>query len=705
MLELENKIPLTQDNLESLNLTHLLTDSDLKKLGSFVHEGYLRDEASRINWKERTDAAMDLAMQITSYKNFPWPDCSNVAFPLVTIAVLQFHSRAYPALLSGPNIVKCRTIGPDEQGIERARANRIGTHMSWQCLEEDTDWEEQHDRLLINVACVGTAFTKTYYKGHSHSDLVMAKDLVMNYYTKSVDACPRKTHIIPLFHNDIYESVKRGNFHDVLSDSWFQTFAPGTSEDNKSGDQRHGTQPPSPDATTPFISLEQHVNVDLDQDGYAEPYIITIEESTQTVLRMVTRFDRLDDIETNLDGEIIAINQREFFTKHPFIPSPDGGIYDIGFGVLLGPLNESVNSIINQLIDSGTMSTLAGGFLGRGAKIRGGDYSFSPLEWKRIDSTVDDLKKAIFPLPVREPSNVLFQLLGLLVDYTNRISGSTEINVGENPGQNTPAETSRTMVTQGQKVYTAIYKRLWRSMKDEFKKRYILNGIYIPAEKAITFGEGMKITKDDYLVDPNCVIPAADPTITSEEDALRKAMLLKQNAMVTPGYNREELEKDFLRALRVDNIERIFPGMQKTGPLPNPKMQIEEIKAQVKIKQLELDKMMFIAELQEEMRLNQAKILELQAKAAHEIAQAKGVQAGHQLAAFDAAIGAMKQHQELLIKKTELMLKGLELDQNAKRESNTEGSSGDNSGGIGMASMAGASSNQATSSGTGGSPQ
>jgi chaperonin GroES len=568
--------------------------------------------------------------------------------------------------------------------------------MSWQCLEEDVDWEEQHDRLLINVACVGTAFTKTYFKGHSRSDLVMAKDLVMNYYTKSVDACPRKTHIIPLYHNDIYEQVKRGNFRDVLGESWFQTFAPGNDDSRTEEDRRHGTSPSEPDATTPFTSLEQHVNIDLDQDGYAEPYIITIEESSETVLRMVTRFDRLEDIETNSDGEIIAINQREFFTKHPFIPSPDGGIYDIGFGVLLGPLNESANSLINQLIDSGTMSTLAGGFLGRGAKIRGGDYSFSPLEWKRIDSTVDDLKKAIFPLPVREPSNVLFQLLGMIVEYTNRISGSTEINVGENPGQNTPAETSRTMVTQGQKVYTAIYKRLWRSMKGEFKKRYILNGIYISAEKAVTFGDGMKITKDDYLVDPNCVIPAADPTITSEEEALRKILMLKQNAMVTPGYNREEIEKDFLRVIRVDNIDRIYPGIQKTGPLPNPKMQVEEIKAQVKMKQLELDKMMFVAELQEEMRLNQAKIIELQAKAAHELAQAKGVEAGHQLAAFDAAIGAMKQRQELLIKKSELLLKGLELDQNAEKNKQPD------TGGGSMAPMAGASSNQDSSQSSGG---
>ena len=195
MLELENKITLTNEIIESFDLCHLFSAADLEKIGAWVYDGYQRDEDSRKAWKERNQAAMDLAMQITPDKNFPWPDCSNVAFPLVTIAVQQFHARAYPTLVSGPDIVKCRIIGDDPQGKEKKRAQRVSTHMSYQVLEEDAGWEPQHDRLLINLGCVGSAYKKTYYQGINKSDLVLAKDLVMNYYAKSVNDCPRKTHI------------------------------------------------------------------------------------------------------------------------------------------------------------------------------------------------------------------------------------------------------------------------------------------------------------------------------------------------------------------------------------------------------------------------------------------------------------------------------------------------------------------------------
>ncbi len=204
-------------------------------------------------------------------------------------------------------------------------------------------------------------------------------------------------------------------------------------------DRRTGKNAPEGNTNTPFTCLEQHCWLDLDDDGYAEPYVVTIEENSQAVLRIVSRWDREEDVERDSKNRIISINPMEYFTKIPFIPSPDGGIMDIGFGVLLGPLNESVNSAINQMFDSGTLSNTAGGFLGRGAKIRGGVYQFAPFSWNRVDSTGDDLRKNIFPLPVREPSAVMFQLLGMLIDYTNRISGATDMLTGVNPGQNTPA--------------------------------------------------------------------------------------------------------------------------------------------------------------------------------------------------------------------------------------------------------------------------
>lgn len=594
-------------------------------------------------------------------------NCSNIAFPLVTIATQGFHARAYPAIIQGYEIAKYQQTGEDESQASVDRAERITKHMSWQRMEQDRDWEEQHDRMLINLACVGTAFKKSYRKDINESDLVLAKDLVLNYWSKSVETCPRKTHIIPMQRNDIHERILRGTYRNVLEDGWFKTTpAPRTDTQTQNRDNRQGVNAPQTDDTTPYTTLEQYVDLDLDGDGYAEPYIITIEETSKCVLRIATGFDRIEDIERVQDGEfkgkIIKIHTLQYFTKYGFIPSPDGGIYDIGFGVLLGPLNESSNALINNLVDTGTMKNTAGGFLGRGVKIRGGVYTFAPLEWKRVDSTGDDLHKSIFPLPVSDPSPVLFNLLVLLVNYTGRISGSTETLSGENPGQNQPASTTQTVVSEGMKIYNAIFKRIWRGMKEEFRKLYILNGIYMPLKQGYRNKHGKTgfAMREDYLGDPDCIMPAADQNISSESMELQRAQMLKQAAAGTPGYNPEAVERRFLKSLRIDAIDEVYPGPKKMPPGDHPKIVIEKLKLQGVSMRLQADKMKWVAELMEEHRLNTGKLIELHAKAAAEIAEADGKKRGHQIAAFEAAIGAIKVHQDGLAKRIDQMLMSLE---------------------------------------------
>jgi len=662
MLVLDRKIKLNKETIESPNLTSHFTSEDLDRLGAWAYAGYQRDLASRRRWETRMQAAMDLALQLQKAKNFPWPDCSNVAFPLVTIAALQFHSRAYPMIIQGTDIVRYKVWSEDPNSKEAERARRIGKYMSYQLLEEDEDWEEQHDRMLIQLPIMGCAFKKTYYNGaeqHNESELVSAFDLVMDYWSKSVEKCPRKTQIIPMHRNEIYEKVQQGIYRDVLDAAWFVAPAqyPEDEQENRKN-IRTGEDTPPPDETTPFKLLEQHCLIDLDKDGYAEPYILTLEASTQKVLRLVSRVEREEDIDRNAAGKIIRIRPWEYYTKYSFIPSPDGGVYDLGFGMLLGPLNESVNSVINQLIDAGTINNLSGGFLGRGAKIRGGVYNVAPFQWVRVDSTGDDLRKNIMPLPTKEPSPVLFQLLGLLINYTERISGSTDIMMGQNPGQNTPAETTRTMVEQGMKVYSNIFKRIWRGMKQEFKKLYELNAVYLP--NTMIFGEqGMKALRADFIGGSSMVTPVADPNVTSEGMRLIQAQAVKQAAMITPGYSLPEVELEYLRALRVEQPERLYPGPDKVPPLPNPKVQVEQMKMQVQQAALQQKQQEFLLTMTEEHRLNTAKILQLEAQAHQFLANAQGVDAGHQIAAFEAAIGAMKAHNEHLRGSIELLQKGL----------------------------------------------
>ena len=655
-MELDKYIKLTEDFIKSPNIADKFSDVDLTRIGNRVWAGYNADEQSRVHWLRRTEAAMDLAQQVVKSKSFPWPNCSNIAFPLITIATLQFHAFAYPSIVDGTNVVQYRVIGDDPEGEKKAQAARIGTHMSYQCLEEDSAWEEQHDRALIHIPVVGCAFKKSYYAGslgHNVSELVLAKDLVLDYYAKSVETAARKTHIIPLFRNDIYFRVKTKTFLDVLEEGWYTSMATGaigTEENNRSG-----TTPSIADEETPFIFLEQHCNLDLDGDGYAEPYIVTIEETSRQVVRIVCRFDSLGAITTLDNGDILSIRATEHFTKYGFIPSPDGSIYDMGFGVLLGPLNESVNSLVNQLIDAGTMANTAGGFLGRGAKIRGGNYTFAPLEWKRVDSTGEDLAKSIYPLPVREPSAVLLQLLQVLIQYANRIPGATEAASGENPGQNTPAETHRTSVEQSLKLYNAIFKRIWRSMKEEFKKLYLLNSVHAPI-----YAQDGLATRSDYQEDPARVAPVADPHVLSDSMRFGQAQALAQRAVMVPGYNMQEVERNYLKSLRIEAWETFYPGPEKFPPPSDPKLEIEKLRMENKQLERDMKSKHFVMELMEEHRLTGAKIAVLEAQAIKLTAEAQGVEKAQMIAAFEAATSALKTHDDSLRNKIELMMKAME---------------------------------------------
>ena len=662
MLKLNNNLTLNAAAISSPNLCDQFDSDDLKHIGIECGEGYKRDEQSRATWMKRNEAGMDLALQIQKDKSFPWPGCSNVAFPLVTIAAMQFHARAYPAIVSGNEIVKCVTFGPDPDGSREQRAQVIAKHMSWQLLYQDRCWEEQEDKSILNLSIVGTNFKKSYYssgKAHNVSELVLAKDLVLDYWSKSVEASPRKTHKLPTYRNEVHENVLRGKWRDILEAPWYTSTATpriGYSQINR--DNRQGVTVPQADSTTSLMFLEQHCNLDLDGDGYAEPYIVTFEENSLEVVRIVTRFDSEKDIERVAlgarKGQIVQIKATEYFTKRTFIPSPDGGIYDIGFGVFLGPLNESVNSLVNMLLDCGTMQTTGGGFLGRGAKIRGGVYTHAPFEWKRVDSTGDDLRKSIFPLPIPTPSDVLFQLLSLLIQYASRVAGTTDITVGENPGQNTPAQTTQTMVEMGQKIYTAIFKRIWRSTKEEFEKLYILNSLH-----------GDDKMRELYSGSPEEIAPVADPTVTSESMRVQIATMVKQAAATTPGYNKDEVERNFLKAIRVENIEKIFPGTAGQEPPKDPKLVIEETKIQGRLQEQQLElqarQQEFVINLQEERILTNAKIIELHAKAENEAANAQTEQAYAQVAMVNAEIGRMKVASEHLNARIEHALAAMKI--------------------------------------------
>ena len=613
------------DLVYEANIATLLSKEDLATIGTCISRDFDTDLQSRSVWEKRTESSLKLALQVAEAKNFPWPNASNIKFPLITIAALQYHARSYPVLVDGNLPVKCRVVGDDKDGTRALRSTRVEQHMSYQILEEDEDWESEMDKVLITQPIIGCAFKKTYYdpiRKHNISENVLAKDLVVNYWTKSLETAHRVTHVLQMTRNEVYERVARGLWLDV-SEGRDQQYAT-TSISNglqTAQDKAQGMSPPDTnDSSTPIEILEQHCHIDFDDDGYAEPYIAYVRKDNKQIARIVARYTT-KDIERNADEVILSIKAEQYFTKYPFVPSPDGGFYDLGFGVLLGPLNESINTIVNQLVDAGTMANTAGGFLSRGIKLRGGNYSFNPMEWKHVDTTGDDLRKGIVPLPVREPSQVLFTLLNLLINYGERIGGAVDIMTGQNPGQNTPAETTRTMAEQGMKIFNGIFKRTHRSLKQEFRKLYRLNQIFVNENTQYVSNAQSQgiVLATDYAGPVTDVMPTADPSITSDQQRIQQAAAIAQRVAAAPGlYDRYEAEQTFLKAMKVTNIEKLLPdpkGPNAIQPQPNIKLQIEEMRIRSKQVEIELSMKLGLLKLMADAELNQAKIEKLQAEA------------------------------------------------------------------------------------------
>ena len=668
----ESESGLTTDEiLQSNNVAKLLDAEDLSRIGRRVCEDFEMDAAARGEWETRQAKALKLALQVMETKSFPWPNAANVKFPLITVGALQYHSRAYPELINGTDVVQCRVIGPDADGQKAERAMRIAAHMSFQVLEEDPSWEEETDRALIAQAIVGCTFKKTFFDPKQQivvSEHVLAKDLYVPYFTKDLKSAERVTHYMQLSRQLCEERERMGLFCELEGSETSQMEAPRQLDEVMR--QSQGITPQLEDMSKPYDVLEQHRCLDLDDDGLEEPYIVWVRKDTRQVLRILPRFFEsgvhyLDDKtgKTRKAGKdrIAYIDAEQFFTKYPFVPSPDGGFYDCGFGQLLGPINESIDTTINQLLDAGTMATTGGGFLGRGVKVRGGNYAFAPWEWKRLDSSGEDIAKNIYPLPIKEPSPVLFQLLQLLISYGERIGMATDQMVGESPGQNTPAETSRNTMEQGMAVFNGIYKRTHRALRDEFRKIYRLNQLHLPDSKYfidMSSGANAMISRTDYDGDPVAVRPAADPNVASDSKRFRMATALKQEAMSGPGFDMYQVNRRVLKAMRIDAIDQILPDPKGPDAIQSPppiQIEVAKMKVQAAEQQGKLNFQLAMTKLAQQAELQRAKLLELETQAALNMAQAKGVDAGHAIARLDAEVGAAKARHKGLLDSMEIL--------------------------------------------------
>lgn len=579
--------------IKSKNIAPELDKTELNKIGERVMDEYQIDVTSRGEWKDKTERAMDMAMQVAKEKQFPWPKAANVIFPLMTNAAIQFAARAYPAIVQNREVVKGVVIGDDDgiptidphtgqpitdpqtgapvwavpPGAKQQRADDIGEHMSWQLLDEMPEWEPETDTLLHVLPIVGCDFRKSFFdpeKGRNVSLRVSALKLVINYKAKSMETAPRLSEELEFYPNDI-ETMFR-------SDLWLEPETPfGTAANAQDGDK---------DAPHEFI--EQHRTWDLDEDGYAEPYIVTVHKESRQIVRIVARYDQDGIHFSGRTHKVVKIEPIHYYTKYDFLPNPDGGIYGVGFGQLLRPINEAVNTTLNQLIDAGTLQNTGGGFIGKGLSMNAGAIRFQLGEYKVVNTSGASLKDSIVTMPWPGPSTVLFQLLGQLIESGKEIASIKDVLTGEGQSANTPATTTLAIIEQGLKVFTAIYKRVYRSLKAELAKLYRLNRVYGDEVAQYKVGNTWKkIAKEDY-VKGSGVEPVADPTMVTDMQALGRAQFLMQ-FMNDPLCNPKEIRERIMKAANIDNIGKVILDQ----PLPNPEIAAKGMELEQRGRELE----------------------------------------------------------------------------------------------------------------------
>jgi chaperonin GroES len=616
------------------NVAEELKEEELNKIADVVLRSIKDDEQTMGEWRRRYSEYLDLAMQIKGNKSFPWRNAANVKYPLLTIASLQFHARAYPAIVNAKGLVKGKVVGYDPTGDKAKRAERVGKHMTYTLLEKMPDWDEGMDKLLLTLPIAGCMFKKVFYDGFEQeicSELIFPTDIIINYWAKNMASARRITHKIAMYENEIVERQRDGYYLDIeLS----PPAARGKTkeEDKRSGQTAHVN---GEDDATPYEILECHTYYDLDEDGYKEPYVITLERQNAKILRIAPNFD-IGSIRKNAKNEIVRIKAKQTFVKYDFIPAPDGGLLGVGFGLLLGSLNETVNTSINQLVDQGTMYTTGGGFIAKGIRLKGGRLEFEPNEWKVVQTTGDDLRKGVFPLPVKEPSKILFDMLQALVASGKEIIAISEIATGKLPGQNTPATTTLTSVEEGMKLFTAIYKRIHRSLKAEFKRVFELNSVYLDEEEYFQVLDAQgnpidehQVSRADYNLEDCDVVPESDPNAASDALRLLKAEQLVQ-LIPLGAVDPAKAGQRILAALDVPKPDELMPNPQNDPKMieSQQKMQMEQQKGQMEmiLKQQEMQ----FKEKEAQMKL-QMKMMELRLKEVEMTLDIKMKGAQHQM--------------------------------------------------------------------------
>jgi hypothetical protein len=550
----EEEIVVTE---HQVNLAEVLDSSSLQTLASELVDAFEQDKDSRKDWLDVFTKGLDLLGIKTEEREEPFPGATGVHHPLLSESVTQFQAQAYKELLPSGGPVKTRVMG-NESPEAMDQSQRVKEFMNYQITEVMQEYDPEMDSLLFYLPLAGSAFKKVYYDnllGRATSRLVKAEDLVVAYETTDLETSPRFTHVISMTGNDLKKLQMNGTYRDV------QIGEAGVdleyNEAKEKIDELQGIQPPLADYNE-YSVLELHVNLelpDIDNYGFAVPYIVTILEDSDEILSIRRNWEQGDEL----------FRKKEYFVHYKFLPGL--GFYGFGLIHMIGGLTKSATSILRQLIDAGTLSNLPAGFKARGMRVQGEDEPLRPGEFRDVDVPGGTIRDALMPLPYKEPSNVLTQLLGVIIDSGRRFASIADMQVGDIGSQQLPVGTTVAMLERGTKVMSAIHKRLHFAQKKEFRLLAKIFSRSLPPVYPYDVpgaSREIKATDFDDRVD---IIPVSDPNIFSMAQRVMLAQQELQMAQAAPQiHDLREAYKRMYEALEVKDIDGILPPVQEIPP-------------------------------------------------------------------------------------------------------------------------------------------
>jgi hypothetical protein len=530
------------------NLAEILSETDLDGLSSDLINYYENDKDSRKDWEDTYVKGLDMLGFKYENRTQPFEGASGVVHPLLAESVTQFQAQAYKELLPPSGPVNCQIIGEVSPLVED-QAARVKEFMNYELMNVMKEYDPDMDQLLFYLPLSGSAFKKIYYDGQLEravAKFVSGEDLVVDYFATDIETASRITHCIKMSGNDLRKNQVSGFYSDV----------PVTSGDVDPNEVREkineleGNSPPYSTDSEEHLILEMHVDLDLpgfeDQSGIKLPYIVTIDKYSQTILSIRRNWDEADQTKT----------KKQYFVHFKFLPGL--GFYGFGLIHMLGGLSRTATSVLRQLIDAGTLANLPAGFKARGMRIRDHDEPIQPGEFRDVDVTGASIRESLLPLPFKEPSATLFQLLGFAVDAGKSFAAIADMKMGEGNEQN-PVGTTLAILERGTKVMSAIHKRMHYAQKIEFKLLADVFQSYLPPEYPYMVKGGDRMIKQTDFDDRVDIIPISDPNIFSMSQRIMLAQQQLQLAQANPQlHNVREAYRRMYMAMGVDNVDAIL---------------------------------------------------------------------------------------------------------------------------------------------------